>query len=172
MVSIACKWLLTLILVSYAFLFPVYANPSSQIPSVSITIPPSTAASMTYTEDNNSIIPLLIFRDNTDYMGNILFTNPSTQNTGLWIKVKGLNTETGDIFKLNGIKYWIQGTDKQGELKDSYTKAGVLNNPEQGSKEIPTLNFNIGMSSGTIPDNCTAQIYIATINYDSTVPAI
>jgi len=99
MISMPCKWLLTLILVSHVFLFPVYANHSSQ--SVSVTVLPSTAASITYIENNNSIIPLLLFKDNSDYMWNIRFINPSTQNTELWIKVKGLNTETGDIFKLN-----------------------------------------------------------------------
>lgn len=169
MVSIACKWLLTLILVNNVFLFPVYANYSSQTQSVSVEIHSSTAASMTYTEDNNPVIPLLLF-GNTGYMENIRFTNPSNQNTELWIKVNGLNTETGDILKLNDIKYWIRGTDKQGELKDSYTKAGVLNNPEQGGNEIPALNFNIEMSS-KIPDNCVAQIYTAAIKYNSTFPA-
>ncbi|MEN4018396.1 MAG: hypothetical protein PQ975_00715 [Methanobacterium sp.] len=167
MVSMACKWLLALILVNNIFLFPVYANHSSQ--SVSVAIHPSTAASMTYTEDNSPVILPLPF-GNGDYIGNIRFTNPSNQNTELWIKVNGINTETGDTFKLNDIKYRIQGTDKQKELKDSYTKAGVLNNPEQGSKEIPALNFNI--MSSTIPDNCTVQIYITSIKYNSTVPAI
>lgn len=173
MESKSFRLVFTLILVFSIFSFPVYAErSSSSTQSVSVTVPSTTATSVTYTEDTNSkFIPLLLFGDTTDYRGNLYLTNPSNKNKEIWIKVDGFNTETRNSFKLSGIKYWVQGTDKQGELTDSYTKAGVLNKPKPSNKgPLPALNLQIGMSSRTVPENCTATMYVTTINCDSTVP--
>lgn len=164
----AISWILVFILVFCVLIIPIYAEPYSSTQSVSVTVPTTTATSMTYVENNNSkIVPLLLF-GNIDYIGNLYLTNPSNKNIELWIKAEGFNTESGNVS--SGIKYWIQGTDNQGELTNYYTKAGVLNKPKQGSQNPNALNVQIGMSSKNISENSAPIMYVTTINSDSTAP--
>lgn len=164
----AINWILVFILLFWVLIIPIYAESSSSTQSVSVTVLSTTVTSMTYMEDNNSkIVPLLLFGD-TDYVGNLYLTNPSNKNIELWIKAEGFNTGSGSVS--SGIKYRIPGTENQGELTNSYTKAGVLNKPKQGSQSLPSLNVQIGMSSKNISEINAPIMYVTTINSDSTAP--
>ncbi|MGB9937060.1 MAG: hypothetical protein ACPK7O_05020 [Methanobacterium sp.] len=140
---------------------PTYALPSSSTTqTVSITVPEVNGISTTYSSNDDSLVETM-FMGTIQSVGQIKLTNPSNEDTEIWIKANSENNE-----ELSNIKYYISGTDIKGELSDSYKKAVVLNKLKRSITSELDLNIYIHA-----PYNVKSTvIYVTSIKCQNIVP--